>query len=100
MTKMTLDEKLEKIINDLIIWNEEPKTLLLQDKGMSSFISKVKNAFADEYAIMPKNVFAKTSYMTGQEWYERFEKEYDDSIRNTDIAAIEAAKRAARIKDE
>ena len=42
------------------------------------------------------------SYMTGQEFYERFEKEYytPDSGRSPDLErhAIEAAKRAAGLK--
>ena len=93
-----IDEKLREIIVNLL------------DTGMPNSISQdeahkqIKQAFADAgYSYQERNLFkglklART-VMTGQEWYERFDRELDDYADiSGDVSysdCLKAAKRAA-----
>ena len=70
--------------------------------------SVIKQAFIDEYWLMPKhpNTFPDPLVMTGPEWLARFEKEYpkvvmeDDHRLTAEDEAVLAARRASGLGDK
>lgn len=100
---MSLDDKLRKILNTELSavgetgWSHT-------DKEADGLLVHIKQAFyqAKHYYI-PDNIKllerpGADNLMTGQEWYDRFEKEYQNSSNGDDHEAYEAAKKAAGIK--
>lgn len=115
---MSLDDKLKAISFPIGLniydpgGRPEPVTVTLSD----DVIAEIKQAFAEagylESPITPdtKSIYAPTitnehrTFMTGQEWYNRFEKEYDAIDPDWEVPipseTLAAAKRAAGLTDE
>lgn len=114
-----LDNKLREILANIITQEtgEETTAAMISD----SYIGQIKQAFADEgyFRLKSENLAAagKVGYMlTGQEWYERFEKNLKGKLeyQQHDMGemgkfirpeyaknvSLEAAKRAAGIDNE
>lgn len=112
----SLDDKLREILEGYMhyLTGRQQENGLDWDGDYPTTIGRIKQAFADEGYVnkidnpnMIGMYVDKDGYiykaMTGQEWYDRFEKEMDNQPYKIDpmfSVAFEVAKKAAGIKDE
>lgn len=97
---MTLDDKLRETLTKYRNLLLEPEEHYVEDKlTQAKAIAQIHQAFAEEgYTTadqLAKNLSSKINIMTGQEWYDRFEKELEP-IRRTMPRTIFKVKEAAR----
>jgi hypothetical protein len=99
---MSLDDKLRelKLKGKLYVETDSMERYLeLSDEA----IAQIKQAFSDEgYSNGQWKMAAALGLLTGQEWYDRFTKEYIilvETLKDKELAALLGAKRAAGIKE-
>jgi hypothetical protein len=109
----SIDEKIREILDTVIPRDGEVDgmTAELHDNAVDNTLAKIHAAFTEEgYVQVPKEVQETwkeynrmAGYMTGQEWYDRFEELVEEMNMEPPIvdgAYLEAAQRASGIDNE
>ena len=99
-----IDDKLEYIVeasNNGLFWSTERQ--IARIKAVFAEAGYVKSlSTADRVITNAVKLFNKEhGYMTGQEWYDRFERELKkEHPRFQSVRALEAAKQASRLEEK